>query len=114
MDGIAPQSIQYDLVLAACLLHDCCKKSDAEQYTAFDHPLRAAELILTTAAPLIAEDLITRHAAHFICTAVAAHMGRWNTNPHHPTITLPTPLTPLQRLVHTADYLASRKDIALL
>lgn len=112
MEGIEPQSLHHDLTLAACLLHDCCKKNDDETYTAFNHPCRAAELIRKIAAPLINSAAITRHEVHFITAAVESHMGRWNINSftgEH----LPKPLTPLQRLVHTADYLASRKDLAL-
>jgi hypothetical protein len=114
MENIAPQHPWHDTVLAACLLHDCCKKNDSEQYTAFEHPTRAAELIKATAQPLIDSGDISPHHVRTIAACVACHMGRWNSNPHHPAITLPTPATQLQRLVHTADYLASRKDIALL
>ena len=37
-------------------------------------------------------------------------MGQWNTDSRSKE-TLPTPITAPQKLIHFADYLASRKDI---
>lgn len=114
--GVTAADKRYSLALAAALLHDCCKKADDEQYTAFDHPLRAADLIRRRAAALASFEVSDIEPADLdtLCGIVAAHMGRWNTNPkYNPGIELPTPITALQRLVSTADYLASRKDITL-
>lgn len=113
MEGIDAAMPDYSLAIAAAILHDSCKKNDNETYTAFDHPLRAAELIQTTAdiAALGGHTMPPPAAVRTLCAAVACHMGRWNSNPRTGQ-TLPVPLTPLQRLVHTADYLASRKDLS--
>lgn len=128
--GTDPEEREYSTAVAAAILHDCCKKSDAERYTAFDHPARAAQLIMSTAEqiwPGTADDvppqgslladpagtISTPHRAALVIAAIVeSHMGRWNVNPRTGE-TLPKPLTPLQRLVHIADYLASRKDITL-
>ena len=130
MQGIYPEERQYSIALAACILHDCCKKWDTEKYTAFAHPRRAAELIATQAnilwpaemaalPPATAGELLehperayaaTAPAVRCIMAAVESHMGRWNFNTRTGE-ELPRPLTPMQRLVHTADFLASRKDI---
>lgn len=132
MQGIYPEERQYSIALAACILHDCCKKWDTEKYTAFAHPRRAAELIATQANILWPADMAdlpnatvgellthperayaaTAPAVRLLCDCVESHMGRWNFNPRTGE-ELPRPLTPLQRLVHTADFLASRKDITL-
>ena len=129
MQGTPATHREFSIAIAAAILHDCCKKSDTEKHTAFDHPSRAAQLILSTAQriwpyaftdghrPLTpTENLVTpipgAHTARAIAAAVHSHMGRWNVNDRTGQ-TLPTPLTPLQRLIHTADYLASRKNIAL-
>ena len=147
MQGIYPEERQYSIALAACILHDCCKKWDAEKYTAFAHPRRAAELIATQANILWPADMAalppachgvasersetqsratagellehperayaaTAPAVRCIMAAVESHMGRWNFNTRTGE-ELPRPLTPMQRLVHTADFLASRKDITL-
>ena len=49
--------------------------------------------------------------ALFIYDAVIAHMGQWNTNKNNGCSKLPTPTTVSQKVLHLADYLASRKDI---
>lgn len=131
MQGITPQERQYSIAIAAAILHDCCKKADGEQHTAFDHPLRAGQLIATQAQTLWpAEKTAPQHqptmgallappehtyaattpAVRCIIDCVESHMGRWNFDSHTGQ-QLPRPLTPLQRLIHTADYLASRKNL---
>ncbi len=114
MADIAPRTRDRDTCIAAAILHDCCKKYDHEQYTAFMHPQRAADLLWQQATILAAggEDALRDASARTIGAIIACHMGRWNTNPRTGE-QLPTPLTPMQRLVHTADFLASRKDITL-
>ena len=113
MEGIDAAMPDYSLAIAAAILHDSCKKNDHETYTAFDHPLRAAELIQTTAdlSAMGGHTMPPPAAVRTLCAAVACHMGRWNSN-NRTGQTLPVPLTHLQRLVHTADYLASRKDLS--
>lgn len=98
-----------DTCIAAALLHDCCKKSDHERYTSFDHPIRAAELIARVHAESASP--VPRATLTSLCAMVSAHMGRWNVDPRSGK-ELPRPLTPLQRLIHTADYLASRKQLS--
>lgn len=115
MEGIDPATDTHDIAIAAAILHDCCKKNDMEKYTAFDHPLRAAGLIESTYDSMqLGFDAETAKKyyphARTLMALVAAHMGRWNTNPRSGK-TLPRPATPLQRLLHTADYLASRKEL---
>ena len=114
MRGIEVGTGEHDIIVASSILHDCCKKNDNEKYTAFMHPQRAADLIWQQATLLAAggEDAERDAAARTISSIVACHMGRWNVNTRTGE-TLPTPLTPMQQLVHTADYLASRKDITL-
>lgn len=98
------------ICLAGALLHDCCKKNDDEEYTAVDHPLRAANLVREIAKGL---ENVSDEDVSVLAGIIAAHMGRWNTSDREPDVVLPTPKTPMQRLVHTADYLASRKDITI-
>ncbi len=118
MAGVDDTDPRYGIAISAALLHDCCKKADGERHTAFDHPLRAAQLIRDTDRDIVhnMEDEIVcpEGTADKIADIVAAHMGRWNTNSYDPTApALPLPTSALQRLVHTADFLASRKDITL-
>ena len=101
--------MQSDIAaIAAAILHDCCKKADHERYTAFDHPLRARDLFLATHTATNSQ--VSPHRTRIIAGCIASHMGRWNTDTRS-GIELPTPLTPLQRIVHTADFLASRKEL---
>lgn len=113
MVGLNEEHPGYSIAIAAAILHDCCKKNDSEKYTAFDHPLRAVKHIEATAATLT-PGIVSSDDLRRLCDCVGQHMGRWNTSPqYHPGITLPLPVQALPRLVHTADYLASRKDITL-
>ena len=41
--------------------------------------------------------------------AINSHMGKWNTDYRTKAIVLPTPKSKVDRFVHLADYLASRK-----
>lgn len=100
---------QKDLLKIAALFHDCMKSGTQEEYekgkhTKFLHPLYAANFIMTVAIT----NSYSYEKALFIYNAVIAHMGQWNTNV---TGELPTPKTPDQKILHLADYLASRKDI---
>lgn len=108
MEGITADEPHYSIAIAAAILHDCCKKSDSERYTAFDHPRRAAEL--TEHIHAATGSAISPHRLRTLTSCIASHMGRWNTDPRSGA-ELPRPLTPLQRLVHTADFLASRKKL---
>lgn len=113
MCGIENDDTEYSLALAAAILHDCVKKYDSEQYTAFLHPQRAAALISERGKALIAAGSpLAECTVRSIAATVAAHMGRWSRD-YRTGERLPEPCTPLQKLVHTADYLASRKDLTL-
>lgn len=107
-DMIDPTTTDRDLALAAALCHDSHKVLHPGEHTNFLHPVLAAEAMLNLAHSLGHEQYTTY--AHTIANAIASHMGRWNTSTRH-TQTLPTPTTPLEKLVHTADYLASRKHL---
>ena len=48
----------------------------------------------------------------FIGMCVEAHMGQWNTDKNSKTV-LPKPSNKYQRMLHVADYLASRKCLTI-
>ena len=93
-----------DYIRAALILHDCCKRGkDFEyEYTVFEHPLLACDLITTVCGECEFTDAVTN--------LIKCHMGQWNTSKGS-KIVLPLPLLPAQLFVHTCDYLASRKFI---
>ena len=105
-----------DLGRVACLAHDIQKSGTQEYYnerskngekvfTVFNHPLLAADYIRKYKGKYLVDDEI-----EIIALAISSHMGQWNTSIKEDII-LPTPKAELEKLVHTADFLASRKDI---
>ena len=102
---------QKELLKVAALFHDCLKSGTQEEYeknrhTKFLHPLYAANHIMTTAI----KNGFPYEKALFICNVVISHMGQWNTGKNGEGM-LPVPSDEGQRVLHLADYLASRKDI---
>lgn len=109
---------EIDLGRVACLVHDIQKSGNETDYakksnngekkvfTVFDHPLLAAKYVLT-------EKKLSDEELKFIAAAVCSHMGEFNTDKRNPGIVLPKPKTEMQKLVHLADYLASRKDLTV-
>ena len=99
-----------DLIIIALLIHDGLKygKDKKENYTRFDHPILASEYIRENKDNLkMNDDDIEK-----VSSAVASHMGPWNTNNYSPVI-LPIPKAPMEKFVHMCDYLASRRFINL-
>lgn len=98
-----------DVVKFATLFHDCCKagRNDSPApNTLHEHPLYAVKLISSI--------YIDNYNASIgkmirdICMAIITHMGRWTVSKYS-SFELPKPQTALEKLVHTADYIASRK-----
>lgn len=102
---------EKDLLIVAALFHDCMKSGTQEEYeknnrTKFLHPLYAANFVITTSII----NGFNYEWAKFIADVIISHMGQWNTNKNEDG-TLPLPVTPAQKALNLADYLASRKDI---
>lgn len=99
-----------DLIIISLLVHDGLKygKGKKEKYTRFDHPLLASNYVKDSAQSLSmnSEDI------EKVASAVASHMGPWNTNSYSDVI-LPIPKAPMEKFVHMCDYLASRRFINL-
>lgn len=104
-------SRERDLIRVAGIMHDSMKSGTDEdyarsKYTKFEHPILAANNIRKMSG--LPDDEI-----ELIATTIESHMGQWNTDRRSKTV-LPTPENKYQKLVHLADYLASRKDIEVL
>lgn len=102
---------EKDLLIVAALFHDSFKSGTQEEYeknnqTKFLHPAYAASYIIMQSVI----HSFDYKDAKFISSAIISHMGQWNKNRSN-LGTLPTPETPEQKILHLADYLASRKDI---
>ncbi len=93
-----------DYAIAALILHDGLKSGNPKQaYTVHEHPLLVSNFIMRLCKTKEDSDIAAK-----ICPLIESHMGQWTTNKYS-KITLPKPETHLQKVVHLADYLASRK-----
>ena len=87
--------IQIDQMFAAVILHDAFKRGiSGEEHTKEGHELIARDQI----------NLYLEQGETIIGQIVSTHMGQWGAV---------NPTTLQERLVHTADFLASRKHIEL-
>ena len=102
---------EMDLMRVAGLVHDGMKSGSQEQfssnkYTKFEHPILMATKVRETTGYLPENEL------GFIADVIARHMGQWNTDKKS-SITLPKPSDKFSRMLHVADYLASRKCLTM-
>lgn len=104
-------SRERDIIRIAGLVHDAFKsgsQSDYEKnhYTKHEHPIIAAIVIRKyRGCGIIPDDEI-----ECIAKTIEAHMGQFTTSTYS-DIVLPEPSNKYQKMLHWADYLASRKDI---
>lgn len=105
---------EIDCMISAALLHDTFKSGTQMQYennknTKFEHPLLAANFVRQLDYDI---DSVYRH---LIADCINSHMGEWNTDRYDITAEpLPKPTTKCEKLVHMADYLASRRDLSMM
>ena len=103
--------IERSCIIAAIILHDGWKHGDkGSSFTTHEHPMVCSDWII--AAPFL-DGIVNEETRNLIASAVASHMGEFNTTKRSSTI-LPKPETNIQKFVHMCDYLASRKDIEVL
>ena len=103
-------SREMDLMRLAGLVHDGMKSGsqldfEASKYTKFTHPIQMANKIRECEG-LPEEEL------EFVAKVISKHMGQWNTDKKS-DVTLPKPDDKFSRLLHLADYLASRKCLTM-
>lgn len=105
-----------DECLAAMILHDSMKwgKQEVEEgqndrHTLFEHPILSAMNLMETAERYEYRDMAQINR---IASMISTHMGRWTVS-RYSTQVLPSPDLGSwgNKLVHIADYMASRKDI---
>lgn len=108
-------SRQRDLIRLAALCHDGRKSGSQEDYlenkhTKFGHPLIMAKEILAYKNNHKFKNKISNSELVYLATLVAKHMGQWN---EQNNLILPKPDDEASKLLHLADYLASRKCISV-
>lgn len=103
---------QMDLMRVAGLLHDGRKSGsqkdyETSKYTKFNHPLLMADEIRKYHCKYLNYDEI-----EFIAEAISKHMGQWSED-RKSNVILPKPDDKFSRMLHVADYLASRKCLTM-
>ena len=96
-----------DLLTVAALAHDMKKHGNGvSKYTVNEHPKLAADFLedvwnsIAWPETMKYDDIVElQHLVH-------AHMGQWGEKDG-----MPKPTTKMELILHTADYLASRKEI---
>ena len=97
-----------DLVLAASLIHDLCKrgtKDPGDLHTRKDHPGLGASFVLEIQA---ATQILTEEQANIIANCVGYHYGPWSQNPWIKPI---NEYTEEELTVYIADYVVSKRFI---
>lgn len=101
--------VNADLAFAACILHDLRKQGVTKSgHTVKDHPELAAQLVEETA--VANPDLLCHEQVKALRDAVGYHYGPWGSGRWSD---YKSAADKLSRLVHTADYIASRKETKL-
>lgn len=105
-------SREMDLMRLSGLVHDGMKSGNQEdyeksKYTKFDHPIQMANLIRSYDGKYLNHDEI-----EMVAETISKHMGAWNTDKKSSAV-LPKPNDKFSRMLHVADYLASRKCITM-
>ena len=105
-------SREMDLMRLAGLMHDARKSGSQEdyeksKYTKFNHPVLMADVVRSFDGQYLSHDEI-----ELVANTISKHMGQWSTDKKS-SLELPKPNDKYSRLVHLADYLASRKDLTM-
>lgn len=109
--GIDFSDREKDLLRVAAIMHDAFKSGTQEEWeenpsTKFMHPEIAANKVGVIEG-------LPYGDVYLIFDAIRSHMGAWNTSKYE-SGTLRKPRNKFQKILHLADYLASRKDIEIL
>ena len=105
-------SRERDLIRLAGFVHDGRKSGSQEdyeksKYTRFNHPVLMADVIRSYDG-----EYLTHEELDLVADTISKHMGQWNTD-KKTNIELPKPNNKFARMVHVADYLASRKCLTM-
>lgn len=105
-------SRERDLIRLSGFVHDGRKSGSQEdyeksKYTRFNHPILMADVIRSFDGKYLAHEEI-----EMVADTISKHMGQWNTD-KKTNVELPKPNNKFARMVHVADYLASRKCLTM-
>ena len=109
MSSYAYMKAEYkDYARVACLLHDVRKygRGDTEDKDCYkEHGAIAAEDVAAAWEEFYRDEYDFRPCSELLLMAIRSHMGQWTENRED------RPFTNIDRLVHMADYMASRPFI---
>ena len=105
-------SRERDLIRLSGLIHDGRKSGSQEdyeksKYTRFNHPILMADVVRSFDGQYLNHEEI-----ELVADTISKHMGQWNTDKKS-DVELPKPNNKFARMVHVADYLASRKCLTM-
>lgn len=105
-------SRERDLIRLSGLIHDARKSGGQEdyeksKYTKFNHPVLMADVVRSFDGKYLTSEEI-----ELVADTISKHMGQWNTDKKS-NVELPKPNNKFARMVHVADYLASRKCLTM-
>lgn len=105
-------SRERDLIRLSGLVHDGRKSGSQEdyersKYTKFNHPVLMADVVRGFDGQYLSHEEI-----ELITDTISRHMGQWNVD-KKTGMELPKPNNKFARMVHVADYLASRKCLTM-
>jgi len=100
-----------DIVVSSLLLHDTIKNGFEDSgHTLSEHPLLACDFIENVFNKNNYNEKCITIQKELIKYCIKSHMGKWNMDKEEKEI-LPKPKAEIEKLVHLADYIASRKYI---
>lgn len=97
---------EKDLIVVALMLHDGRKKGDNIKFTAEEHPLIQCSAMEEDEH---LKNIISDEYFKMIIDGISSHMGGWNKKRYTNEEIMPLPKTQMQKFIHFADYIASRK-----
>lgn len=105
-------SRERDLIRLSGFIHDGRKSGSQEdyeksKYTKFNHPILMADVVRSFDGKYL-----THEEIEMVADTISKHMGQWNTD-NKSGVELPKPNNKFARMVHVADYLASRKCLTM-
>lgn len=102
------RSYAIDLVISSCILHDIVKRGfKEEEKTVKGHANDSAQFVRKCYDEYSHKDCIT--GIDVILGCITKHMGIWS----EPQKYYPINSSQFERIVHTADFLASQKEVHL-
>jgi hypothetical protein len=105
------QKDELDLCIAALLVHDGFKSGITQTtYTLASHPTIATAVF---SADENLNSMLPPEQFDIFLKLIARHMGQWNFDFKTKAAILDMPETQLEKFVHLADYLASRKCLEM-